>query len=253
MYKRKALVFLFLLLLIIPFPSYAKAEMATLKMSDYEKGVVQVILQAENKNTTLLLPGGTGFFISDTGLIATAFHVYASLINRMQEVRGGRIVVRRFSEDHKSFTVAAAELVSSDALHDVALLKLVEKKDEHWKNVGGIIPLVLSKTTEIKPMTQITVVGYFGLDISPIMLKGNISGVALMDMQSIQFEEFLISISPSPGFSGGPAILDDGGVIGLISAVIPASFPFSKEASPSGLGRIVKCEHIQRLLDGLKK
>jgi len=249
--KKLSLCLICLLLLL----SYSFAHSQDLKMSETEKGVVQIGVQRDNGS--FLPSAGTGFFLTEDGVIATAYHVYSSLLNALVESKGARLVAKRVGRNNKMTTVAPVELISSDEARDVALLKLHPKNDEHWKNVGGIVPLSLHRMKELNAGVPVTLIGYFGFNVFPVVVRGNLAGTSSFNVsQGKDVEEFLVSALMVPGQSGGPVLLDDGSVIGLINSIIPVMLPppFNpQQPSHSGLVGVVKCEHIQRLLDMLKK
>jgi len=217
-----------------------------LKMSDHEKAVVQVALQKPDSTYSAF---GTAFFVDENGTLATAFHVYTSAVSAIGELRCGNIVVRRASRSTKRYISTGAELSQFDAVHDVALLKIKDVQPQTWDQVGGIKPLVLSTLKEIEPETQVSSIGYFGTDLFPVSLSARLVGATTTSVLGVgDIEEFLISASAVPGQSGSPIILADGSVIGILDSIVPVQLTPNAPQLASGLNRVVKVEHIQRLL-----
>ena len=131
----------------------------------------------------------------------------------------------------------------------MALLRIVEVKGDLWNPVGGIHALPLSMVKEIEPGSPVMVVGYFGSDLYPLSLAARLVGETTVTIsQGVDVEEFLVSASAVPGQSGSPVVMDDGSVIGIITAIVPVSVAFNPQPLPSGLNRVIKVENLQRLL-----
>jgi S1-C subfamily serine protease len=217
-----------------------------LKMSEHERAVVQIALQKPDSSFSTF---GTGFFIDENGTVATALHVYISAISAVSELRCGNIVVRRASRSTKRYVWSTVDVLKSDAPHDLALLKVKETEAQLWDQVGGIKPLPLSTLKEIEPETEVTSIGYFGIDLFPVSLSARLVGAtATTVLGTGDIEEFLVSASAFPGQSGSPVILADGSVIGIMDSIVPVQLSFNPQQLASGLNRVVKVEHIQRLL-----
>jgi S1-C subfamily serine protease len=223
-----------------------------LKFTDPEKSVVQIaVVRADNS----IVPCGTGFFVRDDGLIATAFHVYSAAIQVMSEARGAAVVVRRATRQSGIFIAAEVELKSTDATHDLALLKLRKLEDSAWAKVGGIKTLSPSSITEAEPATNVRVIGYFGADIFPVTRRASLVGESMLTpVNGSAVPEFLVSAGSIPGESGSPILLEDGSVLGVLLSMVPVTVPaFSSQALPSGLNRAAKAEFLQRLITSLPR
>jgi S1-C subfamily serine protease len=224
-----------------------------LKLSSLEKSVVQIVVVLGDKS---IVPCGTGFFVRNDGTIATAFHVYSQAAQVISEKRGGVLVARRVMRTEGTafnFTMAGLDFRSSDPTHDLVLLKLSSLDQKAWETVGGIVPLSVSTLTEVESGIPVKVVGYFGTDALPVTTRAALVGGAPVVIPGNEIEEFLVSASAVPGESGGPVILDDGSVIGVILSIVPVTVPFANQPIPSGLNRVAKAESLQRLLSSLPK
>jgi len=63
-------------------------------VSPSENSVVQIAVAVPGGSVTNF---GTGFFIRDDGLIATASHVYLKALNAIVDARAGVVIARHFS------------------------------------------------------------------------------------------------------------------------------------------------------------
>jgi len=129
---------------------------------------------------------GTGFFIRDDGLIATASHVYLKALNAIVDARAGVVIARRFSRTTRGQWVGAPiELVAQDYQHDVVLLKM-KAVDPPWKQVGGVIPLPLDESGTLEDGAQVCMRGYFGTDDFPLFLRGTTAGTTGLGPSFVQ-------------------------------------------------------------------
>lgn len=133
-----------------------------LKTSDIEKSVVQV---GTIRPDGTWQGSGTGFFVREDGIVATAFHVYSVEVQAISENRGGQLAVRRVSRYSNKFVQTGFQLAAIDASHDLALLKVLNVNADAWNTVGGINVLKLSNASEIDLDTNIRATGYFGADL----------------------------------------------------------------------------------------
>lgn len=195
---------------------------------------------------------GTGFFIREDGLIATASHVYLRALNAIVDSRAGVVIARRFSRTNRGQWVGAPiELVAQDYQHDVVLLKM-QSVDPLWKQVGGVFPLPLDAGARLEDGTQVSMRGYFGSDDFPLFLSGSTAGATVLGPSLVQ--ELLIVLPVVPGQSGSPLIsVETGRVVGILTAIVPVSLPFNQQPAHSGLARAVEVVHVKRLMESLEK
>jgi S1-C subfamily serine protease len=224
-----------------------------LKQSDLEKSVVQIGVVKQDKK---FYGTGTGFFVREDGLIATALHVYSMSLQAITEGRGGAFAVQRSSRESKTFTVRGVVIVSVDPEHDLALLKFVTNtKDDQvaWDKVGGIKVLPICQAQEVESGSNAQTVGYFGSDAFPVTERAVLVGATVITTLGGDVDEFLVSASAAPGQSGSPVVLGDGSVLGVVLSIVPVTTPLNPQPLPSGLNRIAKAEFLQRLLSSLPK
>lgn len=169
---------------------------------------------------------GSGVLISDEGLIWTAAHVVQS--------------AEEITVDFLDGDSYMAEVVSSNTLADVAVLKIsnnFELKDKKVATIGN------SETVEIGE--DVFVIGSpHGFKQS--LTRGVLSGRYVSDKLSNDFEqiEFLqTDAAINPGNSGGPLFNMKGEVIGIASSIYTASGGFD------GIGFAVPSNTAKQLLD----
>ena len=135
---------------------------------------------------------GTGFFITDSGLLVTAYHVVANF-NEISVVMPG---MRRLR----------AQVLKLDAVNDIALLK-----------VPAMTPfLYLSHSQGVPPGMDVVTVGYPQVGIQGLAAKitrGIVNSSSGMrdDPGSFQF-----SAEVQKGNSGGPLMGPGGTVVGVV-------------------------------------
>ncbi|MGD1088944.1 MAG: serine protease [Verrucomicrobiota bacterium] len=147
------------------------------------------IAEAEAKARGL----GTGFFVTDNGYLLTCFHV----VNNAASIMVGTT--------HGLFP---AELVQSDPVKDVALLKVTGSFTS--------LPLVSSNTVELgEPVFTIGFPNPNVQGLQPKLTRGDISGLAGAQDDP---DEYQISVPVQPGNSGGALLDENGNVVGIVAA-----------------------------------
>lgn len=156
---------------------------------------------------------GSGFVVSEDGLIATCAHVIGE----------GRPLTVRFDDDteHKVISVHAW-----DAKLDLAVLRIDAK---------GLEPLSLAKADSLIQGTDVIAMGApQGLEFS--VVRGVVSALREIDERAL----IQIAIPIEPGNSGGPLLDRDGRVHGLLTM---------KSAITENLGFAVPVSALERLLE----
>ena len=166
----------------------AEAQRATLRPAD--RAVVRV-LGVHNESTVAI---GTGFFVTDGGMVATAAHVVA----------GARVVVGVAAATGETFRMIVRVL---DESADVAILQAVGVTPPATLTIDGEVPSIMSGDA-------VSISGYSGggiTELAPAVTMGHIS-------RSLSDGSMELSASVNPGQSGGPVLSAGGALLGLVSA-----------------------------------
>jgi S1-C subfamily serine protease len=154
-------------------------------------------VDALKKGGTRVLPQdkyrGTGFAITSSGLIVTAYH----LIDRADSVYV-----------QNSTGVFKAKVLYSEPRHDIAVLKIT---DTTFTGLGTI-PYTFKKSEGDIAETVYT---YGYPQDSPRYGKGELTSTNGLNGDTLDYE---ISVPVNPGNSGGPLLDSKGNVIGIVKA-----------------------------------
>ena len=168
------------------------------------------------RNTNAQSSVGSGFFVSDSGLIITNFHVASQLALEPERYRGVYVPV-----DGRQ---AEVELLAFDVQHDLALLRVKERAGEKF-------PALVFREAR-RPLARGERLYSLGnpLDIGFAVTEGTYNGL----VQRSFYPRIFFGGAINPGMSGGPVIDDSGEVIGinvskrldgeLLSFLVPAEF-----------------------------
>lgn len=143
---------------------------------------------------------GTGFFISNDGLVATNFHV-------IEDAQA--ITVTRFNGRQSSATP-----LITDRANDIAILQVQDATQETF------MPVRHSST--VSRGAELLTIGFPLTSIQgkePKVTSGILSSLSGLDDDPTRFQ---VSVPVQPGNSGGPLIAKDGAVIGIVSAKLNA-------------------------------
>ena len=165
---------------------------------------------------------GTGFILSKDGYICTNHHV----VDKMDSV-----IVKVNDKEYD------AKIIGSDALTDIALLKI--KGDDNFKPVH----LGNSDTVKIGDMS-VAIGNPFGLDKT--ITSGIISATGRKQIDSIDNSHIQTDASINPGNSGGPLINLDGEVIGVNRMI------YSRSGGNLGIGFAIPINTAKDVLLQLK-
>jgi serine protease Do len=148
---------------------------------------------------------GSGFVINTEGYIVTNAHVV-----RMAGHNADEIMIKFIGEDNTKGH--AAKIVGVDEQSDVALLKLVEKRD-------GLKEAPLGDSEKSKVGEWVVAIGNpYGH--SHTLTQGIVSALG-RSIEGARAEFIQTSASINPGNSGGPLINMNGEVIGINAAIDP--------------------------------
>jgi hypothetical protein len=137
---------------------------------------------------------GTGFVVSQDGLIATNLHVIA-----------GNSDITVTLSDHREFQVV--EIWNGDRQRDLVIMRIQAKK----------LPVIpLGDSDDIHPGDSIVAIGH-PLGLEDTVSNGLVSAVRKLDKSLTVLQ---ISAPIAPGSSGGPIFNDHGEVIGVATAIM---------------------------------
>jgi serine protease Do len=143
---------------------------------------------------------GAGVLLDEQGFILTTPHVIEAATSVTVVFHDG--------------TRAQAEVVGSDPVTDVALLRVALPK-------GQRVTAQLGDSDRVEIGQKVLAIGHpFGLGYA--LTTGIVSGFVLLPETSATFQDHVIQISAAinPGNSGGPLVNEEGQVIGLTSAML---------------------------------
>jgi S1-C subfamily serine protease len=171
--------------------------------------------------------GGTGFFVTEDGYLATSFHL----------VEGATRIVIRTEKGTLS-----ARLINADRVNDVAILKAEGK--------FPAVPVAPSRATKVGE--TVFTIGFPnpGLqDFAPKVTKGEISSLTGAQQDP---REFQLSAAVQAPNSGGPLLNQYGNVVGVVGAR-PADTATLKSAGslPQNVNYAVKSSVLNVLLESL--
>ncbi|GHT98998.1 hypothetical protein FACS1894142_6060 [Spirochaetia bacterium] len=172
---------------------------------------------------------GTGFFISNDGIIVTCAHVI-----EVSDI----ITVKVNNTEYR------AEILAKDSNTDLAILKINYKSSYYFK---------VSNFNRTNLGDKVYVLGFplsnlLGSDIR--ITDGVISAKTGFNSEQLYFQ---LSAPIQPGNSGGPIINDRFEVIGVAAAILDESFAYNASgALPQNVNFGVKSGYINPLLDTIK-
>jgi serine protease Do len=166
---------------------------------------------------------GTGFIISSDGYICTNHHV-------VQNVDTVTVTVAEKSYE--------AEIIGSDIVTDIALLKI--------KGKGNFKPVYFGNSEDVKVGDFVLAIGNpFGLDKT--FTSGVVSGTGRRQLDETGNSHIQTDAAINQGNSGGPLINLDGEVIGVNRAI------YSSTGGNIGIGFAIPVNSAKETLIELKK
>ena len=169
---------------------------------------------------------GTGFAISDGGVIVTSYHV----------IKGGTKIDVQFQDG----TVSPAKVLKQSPNIDVAILK-IDRSTPHY--------LTMDSQPEIGVGDRVFTIGFPVEDLlgqEPKFTDGAVSSLSGIKGEATFLQ---ITVPVHPGNSGGPLLSEDGKVVGVIAATI-AFQPFVEQtrAMPQNINYAVSGSFVAPLL-----
>ena len=199
--------------------------------------VVSIIILEKKPKSKSIIPknsniigGGSGFIISEDGLILTNRHVVADdKANYIVEIQSGE----RFP----------AKIIAKDSINDIAIIKI---------DASGLPYLTLGNSSDLKPGQTIITIGNALSKFHNSISKGIISGLLRTistDGDSEHEAQNLRGLiqtdaAINPGNSGGPMLNTSGHVIGINAVVVDGA---------ENISFAIPINHVKKDLNDLKK
>ena len=218
----------------------ADAQLISLTQSDavvrvaaaVKPSVVTVTAAGVTSVTPFSVPvsgAGSGFVVAAGGLILTNYHVVEGASSLMVTLDDTRQV--------------AAALVSTDALHDLALIKV---------NVAGLTPVTLGDSGTVRVGQLAIAIGSPLGTFTDSVTQGIVSGIdrtVTVGDGAAQTEKNLTGLiqtdaAINPGNSGGPLLDANGSVVGVITASV---------GSAEGMGFAVPINQAKEMISTATK
>ena len=211
-----------------------------------KKSDVRLPLDKVNKNSKVEIGGGSGFFVSDSGLILTNKHVLAA---------SSKVNYQVITSDERKFN---AKIISSDPLNDIAILKIDDASNYKFPflNLGDSSGLELGQFV----LAFGNVLGIFKNTVSFGIVSGLSRAVKTRSNPTSPVQEMrgLIQtdVAINPGNSGGPLVDSSGLVVGINMAIVSGaqniSFAIPINAAKKDLADIKKFGRIVRPFLGIR-
>jgi S1-C subfamily serine protease len=170
---------------------------------------------------------GTGFFIADDGFLLTCFHVVTNATYIMVGTKHG---------------LFAAELIQSDPVDDIALLKVK----------GSFSSLPLASSNSVRLGESVFTIGFPNPDlqgIQPKLTRGEISSLAGSRDDPVEYQ---ISVPAQPGNSGGALVNEYGNVVGIVAARLSdKAAVVTSGMTAQNVNYAVKSSYARTLLDSV--
>ena len=213
-------------------PLLIKANAEIEKIYDkVSPSVVSITAEFGSSSGTKVLEQGSGVIVTEDGLLVTNYHVIAPK----------QIEPDRFQVELIDGSIYDAKLVATDAVIDLALLRILGK--EKFK------PIAFGDSDKVKVGHRVFAFGNpYQLGVS--LSEGNVAATNRY-LNEIQHDFFQITAPVNPGQSGGPLVNIQGELVGINSAIFSKDkqFPGFQGIAFSIRGNEVK-DSIAAMRDG---
>jgi len=180
---------------------------------------------------------GSGFFISQSGLVVTNWHV----------VENGSDLEVQIPKLSKKFK---ATVKIKDKNNDIAILQLIDFK---YKDIYSLdIPYLISSTNTLKQGHKVFTLGFPLGDI--LGEESKLSDGMVSSLFGLQDDPRLIQISNpiQPGNSGGPLFTSTGELTGIVVASLNAKYFYEKaNIIPQNVNFAIKSDYLLNLISML--
>lgn len=166
--------------------------------------------------------GGTGFIIDSKGLLATNAHVIQN--------------ARNIAVANASGTEFIAEVIYTDPVRDIALLKITDK------NFKPLPPTPYALTRKTADLSEpIFTLGYPREDESIVYNQGYLSAKTGYNGDTLSCQ---IQLDANRGNSGSPILNDDGDVIGILNG---------RQKDQKGVAYFIRSRSLYNILNEVKE
>lgn len=229
-----------------------------LVIKQLEGTALQIDLLPPNTDAVDAVPNGSGFWLTESGYVATCWHVVDHV------PPGGGIFVRTPLESnlgekpgllkHANWTGSDAVLVAKDEHLDVAILKTSVEFPKHGSSVEtgmGPVHLRIAHLQQQlpEPGTSSILMGFPLGDPYLIVQEGAVASVAANLPGFGNTIKILLSTVANPGNSGGPVFNDRGQVVGLLEGALPSRQGKDPAQAVSGLAVVVPVDALIALAE----
>ena len=190
----------YIVLISLSLPGPANASTKNI-FNRYKDALVQVrIIDTSTQSKSTI---GSGFFVSNKGMIVTNYHVISKHVFKPEQYH-----IEVMGRGDK---VLSARLINFDVIHDLAILQTDLRSKRHLQIQAG----PLGKGERIYSLGN-------PLDLGMTITEGTYNGVT----DDTMHERILLSSAINSGMSGGPSITDKGKVVGVNVATAGNSIGF---------------------------
>ena len=178
---------------------------------DYSHAIVELIAIGPGEHGKNRECQATGFLVDEDGDILTNAHVVDEARNCLAGATPQRILAKPATAEPSAAEAVSCDIVSVDALHDLALLKA-------QRPLGKVFFTL--DPSEVQPGTEVSVTGHPAFAWHAQTQTGRVVGigsVALSDSSSAKSDVLVLDIPLLKGASGSPVYrVSDGSVVGVI-------------------------------------
>ena len=202
-------------------PPTVAGTSSPLALQDYRPALLTTVRLTVPVDDSSGFIGGSGVLVSSQGHILTNFHVIGTpeagtLYNSKGQIF---IAVNTTSMDRAPEILYMAEMVKGDPIMDLALLKIVSRRNGAALPNGFSLPwMTVGDSDALQFGDDLTIVGFPGLgDESVTLTRGTVSG--FLAEGGVTRAWIKTDTEISEGNSGGPAVNVRGELVGISSRI----------------------------------